>query len=166
MGSTCEGLSVRMAKHRRSYKSYLKGKGWHLTVYNLFDEFGLGNCRIEWVEDYPCNNQKELRAREGRHIRKCDCVNKYIAGRTEQMRYYEHHEEELEKRRVWRAENVERKRAMNKQYRENNKEEIIAQLKEKRMCECGCSISLRNMSSHKKTAKHIELMKLKTPETE
>jgi len=49
-----------------------------------------------------------------------------------------------------------------------SKEEYNYELKiskkrsEKIKCECECEISLRNISTHKKSNKHLELMKLKT----
>jgi hypothetical protein len=44
------------------------------------------------------------------------------------------------------------------EYREQNREDF----KRKIECECGCKILLKNLSTHKKTNKHLELMKLKT----
>jgi len=36
-------------------------------VYDLFDEFGIENCKIVWEEDFPCGSKNELEKREG-HI--------------------------------------------------------------------------------------------------
>ena len=110
IGSTTVSLSRRMVQHRSDYKRYTEGHNRaYWTVYNLFDEFGVENCKIEWIEDYPCNSKKELEAREGHHQKATYCINKFIAGRTEQE---------------WRKDNEERQREKERQYRETHKEEI------------------------------------------
>ena len=102
IGSTIEPLSNRMAKHRSHYKRYKAGSGTNLKCFDLFDEFGVENCKIEWIEDYPCNSRKELEAREGLHQQNTDCANKCIAGRTvEQWRldnseYLQHRRQQYE----------------------------------------------------------------------
>ena len=78
IGSTTESLSQRMARHRKAYQSYTEGRS-NLTVFQIFHEYGRENCKIEWIENYPCNCKKELEAREGYHIRNTNCVNKVIA---------------------------------------------------------------------------------------
>ena len=44
VGSTCETLSQRMARHREKYNAYLKDKSKFTTSFNLFDEFSVDNC--------------------------------------------------------------------------------------------------------------------------
>ena len=47
IGSTCEELSQRMARHRRKYKSFLSGgKEGHIRSFDLFNEYGVENCKI------------------------------------------------------------------------------------------------------------------------
>ena len=81
IGSTCEDLSQRMARHRYNYHN---AKAWNvLTSANrLFDEYGKDNCKIELIENYPCENREELLRREGFHIKNNDCINRCVAGRT------------------------------------------------------------------------------------
>ena len=159
IGSTVEKLSTRMARHRDKYKQYLNGRYAFTSSFSLFDEFGCENCKIELIENYPCDSKQELHAREGQHIRKTDCVNKVIAGRTSKEYYQDTKEIQNLKNKEWRENNKEYKHEKDKEYRDEHKEEIIAKLKEKRLCECGCYISLRNLSAHKRKTKHIELMK-------
>ena len=83
IGSTTEELSMRMARHRASYKRFLRGdKKSHIRSFDLFNEYGIENCKIELVEYFKCDSLQELRRREGEHIKNNDCVNKYLAGRT------------------------------------------------------------------------------------
>ena len=92
IGSSIEALSSRMSKHRESYKLYLQGKAKYVCIYDLFDEFGCKNCKIELIELYPCNRKAELHSREGYYQQKYDCINKRIVGRS-QKQYQEDNRE-------------------------------------------------------------------------
>ena len=82
-GSTIEPLNKRMVHHRQRYINRDSGKETCIRSVNVFfDKYGLENCKIEWVEDYPCNSKKELARREGFYIQNTRCVNKNVAGRT------------------------------------------------------------------------------------
>jgi hypothetical protein len=86
IGSTTKSLAERMAHHRYAYKN---GMG-SLTSYNLFDKYGLANCKIQLLMNYPCNNRKQLEKKEGELIRDNECINKYVAGRTKKEYNKEH----------------------------------------------------------------------------
>ena len=73
-----------MTKHRDCYKHYLHKNGNFTTVFHLFNEFGIENCRIEPLEMFPCNKKSELEAREGHDIRNEERVNRKIMGRSKQ----------------------------------------------------------------------------------
>ena len=124
VGSSVQPLSKRMQKHRSDYKKYLDNRCHYVSVFDLFDEFGLDNCKIEWVEDVVCNSKKELQAREGIHIRNSDCVNKQIAGRSKKERYEDKREEYLEKFKDYYINNKEDIFERMKNYREEHKEEL------------------------------------------
>ena len=82
-GSTIETLSQRMGRHRSYYRTYKnKGDGVNISVFKIFDEFGLENCKIELVELCPCASKMELERKEGEYIKNNECVNKMIMGRT------------------------------------------------------------------------------------
>ena len=87
IGSTIQQLSKRMQEHRSSYKTHVDDTHGCSSVFDLFDEFGVENCRIELLETFACNNKEELLAREGQCIRENECVNKRIAGRTGKQYY-------------------------------------------------------------------------------
>lgn len=109
IGSTTEKFSLRMARHRSSYKLYLDGKKKKSCItksFELFDEYGTENCKIIWLEDYPCNSRKELEAREGYYIKNTECVNRYIAGRTQEQ---------------WVKDNKELRNSYQKKYYDKNK---------------------------------------------
>ena len=93
----------------------------------------------------------ELEAREGHHVRKKQSVNRTHIGRTSKEYDWEHVEENKVKNNIWRENNKEYKKEQDTEYRNKHKEDITKQkLKEKRLCECGCWVSLRNMASHNK----------------
>ena len=64
----------------------------------LFDEFGVENRKIVRIEEYPCQNRKQLEKKEGEYIgNDKSCLNRCIVGRA-WMEYYdatgEHHLEQ------------------------------------------------------------------------
>jgi len=50
------------------------------------------------------------------------------------------------------------KKQHNKQYREQNRDEINEKQRQKITCECGCVVNKDGLSRHRKTTKHILLM--------
>jgi hypothetical protein len=109
IGSTIKTLAQRMANHRSSYKSKK-----YYSSHDIFDTFGIENCKILLIENFPCNSKDELNRREGELIRQFDCVNKQIAGRT-MMEYL------ADNKTVIAQQQLER----NKKYRANNKTKIF-----------------------------------------
>ena len=101
-GSTTQALCKRISEHRSEYKRYKNGKGkeYYKSVFIIFDEFGLENCKIELVELFPCENKNQLHQKEGEYIKNNQCVNKNIAGQCVKDRkleyereYYKSHKE-------------------------------------------------------------------------
>lgn len=79
IGSTTETLEKRMARHREHYNKYLNGCDRKLErSMMLFDEFGIDNCKMLLIKDFPCNNREELEREERKEILKNidKCVNK------------------------------------------------------------------------------------------
>ena len=156
VGSTIETLSMRMAKHRS--KVNVKP---HYKLYEHMNKLGVDNFYIELIENFPCNDIYELRAREGHFIREIATLNKLIAGRTkkeydeehkEQIKqYYEEHKEHIQdKQKEYYEKHKEHIQDKQKDYYEKHKEHI----NEKITCHiCGASISRMNISAHQKTNK-------------
>lgn len=77
IGSTTKKyLSARMAEHRNDYREWKIGGPKQFMACELFDEYGVENCYIDYIELFPCNNRYELRMREYHFIRSLACVNK------------------------------------------------------------------------------------------
>lgn len=55
---------VRMAGHRSNTASIRRKQKYiiyiYISIYSLFDEFGLDTRKVALVEDFPCSNKKEL----------------------------------------------------------------------------------------------------------
>ena len=79
IGSTTKDyLSKRMVKHRSAYKCWLSGTlKTNFSVFQIFEKYGIENCRIVLVELCPCDTRDELLKREAYYVSVLDCVNKY-----------------------------------------------------------------------------------------
>ena len=166
VGSTVETLNNRFAKHKDKYKHYLNKTHFFTTVFGIFDEFGVENCKIELVENCSVNSKEELLAKEGEHIRACECVNRCVAGRT-QKKYREEFPEFIkhinhqhyQDNRQYRLEQV-------KEYARNNPDKVketkrkqYEKIKDKKYtCECGATVLQTGKSRHLKTNKHQQYL--------
>ena len=171
IGSTCESLSRRMAKHRDKYKQYLNNnKDNDRRINYIFDEYGVENCKIELIENYPCENRDELLKREGHHIKNNECVNKIISGRTtkewiednreqyekKKKQYYEENKEYLNaQKQIYRELNPEIIKRNSKEYYETNKDKINQQI----LCLCGKKFTYGHKRRHEKSQKHQNYLK-------
>jgi hypothetical protein len=176
-----------MADHRQQYRLYKKDKADYVTMYLLFDKFGLENMKIELVEEYPCENLQQLRQREGFYIRNENCINKNIAGRS-LCEYYQDNKDKIDElHRQYYADNKDicarrkelynpvkqRERERHKKYAETykkykveNAEKISAWKREKIQCEhCEKLICRDSMLNHIR-AMHENIPKLQCPHCE
>jgi len=122
VGSTIQGLSVRMAEHRRRSK-----KNNNMKIYFALRELGVNNFYIELIENYDCKTKEELRAREQYYIRLYDCFkNGYnnncakrdVIKNQEMLEYYKNYNEKRYE------ENKDQINKRNKKFYENNKVNI------------------------------------------
>jgi hypothetical protein len=74
--TTKQYLSQRMQGHRANYKTWQKTGKRRCTSFEIFDEYGVENCKIVLIELFPCTTKDEQSAREYFHICCMDCVNK------------------------------------------------------------------------------------------
>ena len=122
-GSTIQELNKRMYKHRCD--NYCRSR--HIIDRN--------NYYYELIEDYSCNNKKELETREKWYILNNDCINQKIPARTKQE---------------WK-ENIS---IVNKNYRKLNREILLEKAKEKMSCDiCGSIVRKSDIARHRRTKK-------------
>jgi len=171
IGSTCKTLSKRLIDHRSAFNRYKDDKG---DVYiTSFEVLEYPDACILLIENFPCENKKELEQREGDFIKSVECVNERVAGRTgneSSKEYYKKNKEQiLARKKEYKKQNKEKVKEKNKIYNEQNKEKILEQTKEYRqknkeiikerrsrpfVCECGSIVQLGHKSHHMQTKKH------------
>ena len=118
IGATVQSLSNRMTEHRKPSNN---------TRSKIIID--LGDARIELVEQYSCNNKMESDKKEGEYIRKMNCVNKQIAGRTHSEYRDDNKDKTAERDKAYHEKNKEKLAERNKAWREANKEKIAEQSK-------------------------------------
>lgn len=135
VGSTCQSLSKRMSKHR----GVMNNKTCkHRPLYSLMRKHGRDNFYIELIEEYPCDNKDQLRAREGFYQRERATLNIRVEGRTTQEYNIQNKEVMTRKRIEFYAKNKTKIREQAKtlyyqnykekkqQYYQKNKEKLTA----------------------------------------
>jgi hypothetical protein len=157
IGSTTETLlSQRMAGHRGGYKRWKEEKPTtRFTVFDIFDTYGVENCRIILLELYPCNTKDELLSREAHYIRTEKCVNKVIPDRKRIEYRATHKKEGAEYAKLYYIKNKEKVDITAKKYIAENLEAINARRKSVVDCICGGHYVRSNKSLHYISKKHL-----------
>jgi len=144
IGSTCQLLCKRIAKHRCNYKEFLNGKGCNISSFEIIK---LDDAIITLIEDFPCERKEQLHARERYYIElnKDICVNKVIPTRTKKEYNQDNRERLSAQDKQWREANVDKV----KQYHETRRKEQI-------QCMCGMFYSKQHKARHEKSKKHLD----------
>jgi hypothetical protein len=152
IGSTTDRLCNRKAKHKYNYKKYLSGDYHYVTSFELIK---YDDCYIELLEKYSCDSKEELSKEEGEYIKKLDCVNKQIAGRT---------------RHQWVKDNKDKMKKYFKEYNSNRDKEKTNLyhnnyyhinkhiIRKKITCKCGSTFAKQYKAKHERSKKHITAM--------
>jgi len=176
------GSTTNFIQRKKSHKSHCTNPDddcYNQKKYKYIrDNGGWENWVMEWIQDFPCNSKKELERKEGEITKEKAKLNECVAGRlvkewrkdnadkcrdNSRRFYYNNLEKERE-----RARNVyekykhlhrEEKNEKAKQRYYDNKEEENAKKAEKITCECGCITRRGDIAKHRRTAKHINLLK-------
>jgi hypothetical protein len=144
IGSTTkELLSQRMTKHRGQYNEWLNGKKAKTTSFDLFEKYGIENCKIILLELVNAKSKDELISREAFFIRSLKCVNKNIPDRTKkeyrednkdklkEKEYRENNKDKIkENYKKYYYNNIDKLKEKNKEYKEENKDKIKEYRKE------------------------------------
>ena len=183
VGSTTKKyLSQRMTKHVGCYKEWLKSlrqNNKKIMSFELFDKYGIENCKIILLEAVNVNSKDELRQKEQDYIDKLECINKNRAYCTPEQRiakeklYREEKKEVIQqvkkdlylrnkdiicaKMNEYRQANIDIIREKKKQYALNQgKATILAQRAKTYYCtSCDCELRLCKRPRHESTIKHI-----------
>jgi hypothetical protein len=134
-GSTTVGLSKRKGKHVSGFKKY----GFTVGGCTSRIVIDAGDYEIIWVEDFPCDNKDQLKARERYYIENHVCVNKNVPGRTKE-----------ESQKEWYQANP----TYHNEYRLANAADIKARKSEQIQCTvCNCMTARGTCAQHQRSAK-------------
>ena len=117
-------LSARFAIHKHDYKLWKDNLRTNIKSFDLFEKYGVDNCRIVLLESFNPIDKDELNQKELYYIQKNNCVNKNIPGRTKQ-KYYN-----------------------------DNRNKILEHKNIKNICKCGGKYTNTNKCSHFNSNKH------------
>lgn len=157
IGSTCYTLSQRKAKH--VYDSKLKD-----CYVRSRDIIEGGNFDIILIEDFPCNNIEQLKARERYWIENTENVNFAIPNSTRQEIYKRWYSKETNKLKVKQYVDEHREHInQQRQKKYHESEEIKARQSAWQSqivkCECGTDITRGCLLKHMKRKAHLDKMK-------
>ena len=91
VGSTTKELNVRLSEHKSHYKRYVDGKFNYLTSFKVLENY---DYDIHLLRAYDLLDNIDLLSKERYYIKKLNCVNKNIPGRTD-AEYYRDNKIEL-----------------------------------------------------------------------
>ena len=101
-----------------------------MSIYDIFDEFGIDNCKIELLEVFPCTSKEELEQREGHWVRHEICVTEHIPNRSRSEYYQDNKIKIAEQSKKYREDNLEHCKCVAAKYYQENKDKIDLRHKE------------------------------------
>ncbi len=124
---------------------------------------GWENWQMLEIEKYPCNDKREAETRERYWIEHYKSnLNRCIPTRSIKEYLQDNCYLISEKKKQYRQENRDKCSQQNKKYYYKNRDRNLELMKkyrqQKKTCECGCQVSIHNISEHRRSAKHIKLM--------
>ena len=128
VGSTTRTLAQRKATHKSGFKRWKAGNGYKMSSYQLFESGE--TVDIVLLEDVPCERKEQLHARERHWLEKLDCVNRYIAGRSNKEYYQDHKDKILERKKKRYEQNRDLISERDKMRYEANRDHILKQKKQ------------------------------------
>jgi hypothetical protein len=130
IGSTIQELNDRLSCHKSNYKRHSEGKCRYVYSSDIIKD---NDYKIELIENYNCNNRKELETRERWYIQNHICVNKVIPQRTSKEYYIDNRDKILEQQKQYDINNRDKQKKYKKQYNIKNRDKIQEQTKEYRI---------------------------------
>jgi hypothetical protein len=123
IGSTCDPLKDRLSEHKSGYKRFCDGKDRFVTSFTLFQAGG--EVEIFLIEDFPCNDKKQLLTRERFFVESEDCINKYrpIITKEEYKKEQRENQREYQQKRKQDPEWAEKERKRKREYKQKKKQD-------------------------------------------
>lgn len=184
IGATTQELNIRFNDHIRATRTK---KTENYRLYTAIKELGEDNFYISLIENYPCEDVRELREREGHYIREFNSwkpeygYNKKMETRTKHeyyqdtkehvkdkvKEYYDKHKDQVDN---YKKKHYEENKAHFKQYKHEwylkNKATHNLKGKERIKCECGADICKGALRFHLTTKRHSDSLKSLTNQQE
>lgn len=151
-----------------SYQKGLTDLEARVTEQILLNDLGnLNEIKAYTSKEDLQKYNKEYRETHKEHIKEYrethkEQYKKYCETHKEQIaeikkKYYEKNKEQIaEQAKEYREKNAKELAEKRKKFYEKNAEQIKARQKEKVTCECGCIVARCELSTHRKTIKHLE----------
>ena len=128
IGSTFNTTRNRFTQHKSDYKKWKNNKSGFVKSYELFEKYGIENCRMILIKEYDVCDKKHLEIYETLWINKLKSINEIIPfsiSKLSRKKYYKDNKEKiLIKSKQYREEHKEELSLYFKNYREENKEKI------------------------------------------
>jgi hypothetical protein len=118
IGSTCELLCQRLAKHRSQYKSFISGTKGYITSFDIIKD---NDYDIILIEDVNAENKEQLHRAERKWIDITVCVNKNKPLQTKKEWHDLNKDDKKIYDKQYRELHKDKKKEMDKVYYENNK---------------------------------------------
>jgi len=160
--NTYVGHTTDIRKRKSQHKGNTnneKSKKYNFNVYkNIRENGGWDNWNLIQIEEYPCKDVNEAKARERYWIETLKCsLNMKIPNKSQKEYQEENKEIIAEYRKQYQIDKKEEINERRKKYREANKEVIYEKAKERIRCEaCNCDVPRRHISTHNKNKSHLE----------
>ena len=156
IGSTTTTLKKRKQNHKKDYQKWKRGTGRKVTSYDIIEN---NDYAIILLEDFPCNNLKDLFDREQYWIDyHTGCINTNKASITIEekkeyhQKYYQDDKEKFDKQSMDRYyANIDENRAKLRDYYYTNKNNVLKKI----TCECGCVVAKGSLLRHATSKKHL-----------
>jgi hypothetical protein len=179
------GSSTEFTKRKYQHKNDTineKSKGYNRKIYQTIRENGgWENWSMIMIEEYPCENKRQLEMREEQiRVERKASLNQIKAFISEKEKndyrkiynplYYEKNREKcleqkkeyyknnIEQIKIYREENQEIIKIKSKEYETKNKEKRNAKKKIKINCVCGSIICTDKKNRHEKSQKHLDFI--------
>jgi hypothetical protein len=125
IGSTLNKLRFRFQEHKQRYKQHKDTGYGHVSVFQLFDKYGIENCKIMLIKQYDVCDHAHLRVYETLWlIRSKTAINKMMPFNIKWLYNRHYRQENSEKIKQYYQENSEKIKEKKKQYRQENSEKI------------------------------------------
>jgi hypothetical protein len=169
VGHTTNFTERKAGHKRRCYNE--NSKKYNFQIYQIIRaNGGFENWRMIEIETRIVKDKREAERIEQDYMEQFQSdLNKqkshsgFETLKEYHINYRQENRDEINSRQKEYYQNNKNKVAIYQQkYRQENKTKIALEYKEKIICECGCSIGKYDLSRHKKSQKHKDLMETKT----